>query len=65
MLPPTAIGYDPSFRPVAFDPERARALVKQSGYAGELIKIQYPNNNFAMSNEVVQAVRRLSHVGGP
>jgi peptide/nickel transport system substrate-binding protein len=56
MLPPAAVGYDPSFKAVAFDPERARALLKQAGYAGEPIKIDYPNNNFAMANEVVQAV---------
>ena len=56
MLPPTAIGYDASFKPTAFDPERARDLVQKSGYAGQPIKINYPNNNFAMSNEVVQAI---------
>jgi peptide/nickel transport system substrate-binding protein len=56
MLPPTAVGYDASLKPTIFDADRARALLKQSGYAGQAIKINYPNNNFAMSNEVVQAV---------
>jgi peptide/nickel transport system substrate-binding protein len=56
MLPPSAVGYDPALQPVPYDPERARNLVKQAGYAGEPIRINYPNNNFAMANEVVQAV---------
>lgn len=56
MVPPMNIGYDPSFKPVAYDPEKARKLVAEAGYKGEPIAIQYPNNNIVMANEVVQAV---------
>ncbi len=56
MVPPMDIGYDPSFKPVPYDPERAKALVKKAGYKGEVISIQYPNNNVTMANEVVQAI---------
>lgn len=56
MVPPMNIGYDSSIRPVEYDPERAKALVKEAGYNGEVISIQYPNNNVTMANEVVQAV---------
>ena len=56
MVPPMNIGYDASFKPVEYDPERAKALVKEAGYKGEMISIQYPNNNLVMANEVVQAV---------
>ena len=56
MVPPMNIGYDPSFKPVAYDPQRAKQLVAESGYDGTPIAIQYPGNNIVMANEVVQAI---------
>lgn len=56
MVPPMNIGYDSSFTPTKFDPEAAKALVARSGYKGEPIAIQYPNNNIVMANEAVQAL---------
>ncbi len=56
MVPPMNIGYDPSFKPVAYDPQKAKKLLAESGYDGTPISIQYPNNNIVMANEVVQAV---------
>lgn len=56
MLPPNNFGFDPALKPVAFDPEKAAQLVKESGYSGKPISIQFPNNNFVMANEVAQAV---------
>ncbi|RYG93921.1 MAG: hypothetical protein EON58_17355, partial [Alphaproteobacteria bacterium] len=56
MVPPMNIGYDPSFTPTKFDPVAAKELIAKSGYKGEVISIQYPNNNIVMANEVVQAM---------
>ncbi|MBL0934674.1 MAG: hypothetical protein IBJ07_07970 [Rhizobiaceae bacterium] len=56
MVPPMNIGYDSSFTPVEYDAEAAKALVEEAGYNGEVISIQYPNNNIVMANEVVQAI---------
>lgn len=56
MVPPMNIGYDPSFTPTKFDPAAAKELVAKSGYAGEVISLQYPNNNITMANEIVQAI---------
>ncbi|MBL8590827.1 MAG: hypothetical protein JNK46_20010 [Methylobacteriaceae bacterium] len=56
MVPPMNIGYDASFTPTKFDAAAAKELVAKSGYKGEPISIQYPSNNIAMANEVVQAV---------
>lgn len=56
MIPPMNIGYDPSFTPTPYDPDRARQLVEEAGYIGEVIPLQYPSNNIGMANEVVQAI---------
>ena len=56
MVPPMNVGYDPSFKPTPYDPEAARKLVRESGYAGKPIILQYPNNNLTMANEVAQAI---------
>ncbi len=56
MVPPMNIGYDASFKPTPFDLEAARKLVKDSGYDGRVIPLQYPNNNLVMANEVAQAI---------
>ena len=56
MVPPMNIGYDPSFTAVEYDAEAAKALIAEAGYNGEVISIQYPNNNIVMANEVVQAI---------
>lgn len=56
MLPPSNFGYDATVKPVAYDPAAARELVRKADYRGEPISIQYPNNDGAMSNELVQAI---------
>jgi len=56
MIPPNNVGFDPTLEPVVFDPEAARQLVEESNYNGETIRIQYPNNNIVMANEVVQGL---------
>lgn len=56
MVPPMNIGYDPSFTPTPYDPEAAKRLVKESGYDGTPILMQYPNNNLTLANEVAQAI---------
>lgn len=56
MVPPNNVGYDPSFKPVVQNIEKAKRLLAESGYKGEVITFQYPNNNFVMANEVAQAI---------
>lgn len=61
---PVTFGYDPSVPPPKFDVELAKRLVKESGYNGEPILFQYPNNRYAFGHEVAQAVQGyLSAVG--
>lgn len=61
---PVTFGYDPSIEPTPYDPDRARQLVQESGYGGEEILFQYPNNRYQFGNEVAQAVASaLQEVG--
>lgn len=56
MVTPASFGYDPSIPATKYDPEAAKKLIKSSGYNGEKIVLQYPNNNFNAGDEVMQAV---------
>ena len=61
---PVTFGYDPAIKTPAYDVELAKRLVKESGYNGEPIPFQYPNNRYAFGQEVAQAVQGyLSAVG--
>jgi peptide/nickel transport system substrate-binding protein len=65
LVAPVTLGYDPTVPSVAFDPERARRLIKQSGYAGQPIIFQYPTDGvIPLVNLVAQAVQGyLTRVG--
>lgn len=56
MIPPNNVGYDPSFTAVKQDIPKAKQLLAESGYKGEPVVFQYPNNNFVLANEVAQAM---------
>ena len=56
MVTPVSFGYDKSIPVTKYDPDAAKQLIKSSGYNGENIVIQYPNNNFNAGDEVMQAV---------
>lgn len=56
IVPPNNFGYDKAIKPTTYDPDRARALLKETSYRGEKIAFQYPNNNFSLANEVAQAI---------
>jgi peptide/nickel transport system substrate-binding protein len=56
VVAPVTFGYDKSIAPTPYDPDKARQLVKESGYDGKPILFQYPTNRFAFGQEVAQAV---------
>ncbi len=56
MLSPASFGFDPSIKPTEQDVARAKRLVAESGYKGEMIPFQYPTTGLSSSNEVAQAV---------
>ena len=56
ILAKVTIGHDEKRPPTKFDPERAKQLVKESGYKGETITFQYPNDFIASADAVASAV---------
>lgn len=56
IMAPVSNGYDASLKPSSYDVELARRLVKESGYQGEKISLQYPNDFIVGADGVAQAV---------
>lgn len=56
MVAPATFGYDPSLEPTAFDVEGAKALLKESGYGGEAIPLQFSSNYTNSGDGVAEAV---------
>jgi peptide/nickel transport system substrate-binding protein len=56
LVAPVTFGYSPDIKPTEFNPARAKELVTASGYKGDKIVLQYPNNNLAFGEEVAQAI---------
>jgi peptide/nickel transport system substrate-binding protein len=64
VVAPVTFGYAADIEPTPFDPARAKQLVAASGYKGDKIVLQYPNNNLAFGEEVAQAIANyLGQVG--
>jgi peptide/nickel transport system substrate-binding protein len=62
---PTNLGFDDSLRPYPYDPDQARALLAEAGYAdGFEISMGCPTDAYLNINEVCLAVQRdLARVG--
>ena len=56
ISPPGTMGYDASLPVYAYDPERAKALLKEVGYKGEVIKLGGPMGRYSMDKQVTEAI---------
>ena len=65
VFSPLEAGYDPTLRPYAYDPERARQLLREAGYPnGFSMPLVYFANNYYGGRETAEAVTFfLRHVG--
>jgi peptide/nickel transport system substrate-binding protein len=64
VVAPVTFGYAEGIEPSPFDPARAKQLVAASGYKGDRIVLQYPNNNLAFGELVAQSIANyLGQVG--
>lgn len=59
QLPAHGEYYDPERAPLAYDPDRARELLQEAGYAGEGIVFQFITNQFTLSNEFAQVMQQM------
>lgn len=65
FMPPVYVGQNDAIVPIAYDPDKAKALLAEAGYPdGFAISIQGPNNRYLNDEKVIQAVAQmLSRVG--
>lgn len=56
ISPPGTIGYDASLPVYAYDPEKAKALLAESGYKGEVLKVGGPIGRYSMDKQVTEAI---------
>ena len=64
-LNPAHFGYNPNLKPYPFDPEKAKALLKEAGYGNGLdLTFDSPMGRYAKDKEVAEAiVGQLAKVG--
>lgn len=65
MMPAGTLGFDPTIPPLAYDPERARALLAEAGWPnGFEVTLATPNNRYLNDALVAQAVgSMLARIG--
>lgn len=64
LITPPVVGYDSTRTPTGYDPERARALLAESGYDGSPIPFTYPTSVLVNADEMANAVASyLSEIG--
>jgi peptide/nickel transport system substrate-binding protein len=65
VVSPSVFGHEPALKPVAFDPDGARKLLAEAGYAdGFALTLAGPNNRYINDEQVLQAVAQmLTRVG--
>ncbi len=65
IVPDGMGGYDPALKPMAFDPEGARKLLKEAGYPdGFGLTVHGSNNRFPNDSQVTQALGQMFTRGG-
>ncbi len=65
VMTPNYFGYNPDLKPYPYDPEKARALLAESGVdLSETIEFELPTSRYLQGEEVTQAVAQMfSDVG--
>lgn len=56
ISPPGTDGYDASLPPYEFNPERAKQLLKESGYNGQPLSLGGPIGRYSMDKQVSEAI---------
>lgn len=56
LAPGITFGHDDTIAVTAFDPVKAKELLAKTSYDGTPIPFEYPNNNYALADDVAQAI---------
>lgn len=56
ISPPGTTGYDAALPVYAYDPEKAKALLAESSYKGEVLKVGGPVGRYSMDKQVTEAI---------
>jgi peptide/nickel transport system substrate-binding protein len=60
LVSPPVFGYAPDLKPEAYDPEGARKLLAEAGFAdGFAMKLATPNNRYVNDDQIAQAVAAM------
>lgn len=56
ISPPGTVGYDADLPVYAYDPEKAKGLLAESSYKGEVLKVGGPVGRYSMDKQVTEAI---------
>lgn len=64
LLKPGYTGYNKDLKPYAFDLEKAKALLKESGYKGEVVELVSERGRWLKDTEISEAVADMLRAAG-
>jgi peptide/nickel transport system substrate-binding protein len=65
VLPPWTVGFDPTLKPYPYDPDKAKSLMKDAGFAnGFDMNIWYQQGRYMKDKEVAEAITQYLNKAG-
>lgn len=64
LLKPGYVGFNPNLKPYPYDPEKAKALLKEAGYNGEPVQLVSERGRWLKDTEISEAVADMLRAVG-